>query len=140
MQVFITRDQYSVGAADQFSADALLNMDKGKVYKAEISMPRNLAFHRKFFALMKLVFDAQDRYATEDDLLDALKIATGHAEIHHVKKGLAVYRTKSISFAKMDEPNFRKFWDKCVMHICTEILPGAEKKDLEARINDIIGG
>lgn len=103
-------------------------------------MPRNLAFHRKFFAALKLVYEAQGRYATEDDLLDAVKIATGHAEVHHVKKGLAVYRTKSISFAKMDEKAFRQFWDKFVLFVCTEVLPGVEDQELEAQINQIIGG
>lgn len=139
MQVFLTRDQYSVSAADKFSADALLGMDRGKVYKAEIVMPRNLGFHRKFFALVKLVFEAQDRYATEDDLLDALKIATGHAVVHHVKKGVAVYRTKSISFAKMEENDFRQFWNACVKHICDEVLPGTDKAELEQEILNIVG-
>ncbi len=39
---------------------------------------RNPGHHRKFFALLDVVFQTQSKFATKDGLLDALKIALGH--------------------------------------------------------------
>ena len=94
--------------------------------------------HRKFFALLNVVFENQEKYESVEQLLTIFKIGTGHYETMVMKDGVA-YIPKSIAFQKMDQDEFSVFWDKCIKLIVTRILPGITKEDLEREILELIG-
>ena len=79
------------------------------------------------------------RYATLDHLLDAIKIGVGHYESYYLPDGRELVKPKSISFASMDQSNFRQFYDRVIELICTRILPNTDSEQLKQRIEDIIG-
>lgn len=126
--------------ADALSAEMLDGMGKGEVVRAVITRPRNEKHHRKFFALMNVVFEAQDRYPTMDHLLRAIKIGVGLYELIPLTKTQTVIEVGSISFASMDQAAFTQFYDRVVKLIVTKILPGTDSAELEARVLEIIGG
>lgn len=51
--------------ADQDSADAMEKMPWRKEFKAEITQPRNIGYHRKFMALIGVAFDAWEMPVNE---------------------------------------------------------------------------
>ena len=116
----------------------LKGIKQGETVSVEVRQPRNVYHHRKFFALLNLVFENQEKYETVEQLLTIFKIGTGHYETMVMKNGLA-YIPKSISFAKMDQGEFEEFWDKCIKLITTRILPGVTKESLEREILELIG-
>jgi len=73
----------------------------GEMVSAEIKRPRNILFHRKFFALLNMGFSNQDHYDIFEDFKNIMIMKTGYYHSIITKKGL-VYIPKSISFAKMD--------------------------------------
>ena len=89
----------------------------GEQYFFEVKKSRNLKFHRKLFALLKLVFDNQELYNNIEDLRDDLTVAAGYyvegTNIH----GEVVKRPKSISFAKMDELEFSEYYDSIIKQV-----------------------
>lgn len=107
----------------------------------EIKKPRNYEFHKKFFALLRLTFDnlpdciadALGIYC-EDDLLVALKLDIGYAEVATVA-GHDIIRTKSISFPAMDNTEFEHFYNNCVSVILGKYLRGTNRQDLLDEIN-----
>ncbi len=125
-------------AADPVGFEQLEAMRDGEYVTAKLTRTRNPGHHRKFFALLKIVFDAQERFATMEQLLNFVKIATGHCDIMEIIKGKPIYVPRSISFAKMDQTAFSQFWDKVVHLIVTKILPGVDSKDLEAQVMEIL--
>lgn len=127
-------------AADPMSLEALDGMREGEIVSAKITRPRNVRHHRKFFALLGIVFEAQDRYPTMEHLLDAIKIAIGHYDTIQLTKTKTVIKTKSISFASMDQAAFEQFYDRVVRLIVTKILPGTDSAELEQQVLEIIGG
>ena len=96
---------------------------------------RNLKFHRKFFALLNLGFDAwnpdpSSRYAELgirkdfEKFREHITILAGHFEEGFSLDGDLVLKAKSISFAQMDELEFREVysavlgvvWDRVLRH------------------------
>lgn len=89
---------------------------KYKELRADVTQPRNLAHHKKYWALCHVVADATD--STSEEISDILKFRTGHFELSQVEvqEGIwqAVARLKSIAFHKMDQIAFGEFFEKCV--------------------------
>jgi len=117
--------------AEEFFAKLKWGMDM----LVTISRPRNLAHHRKFFTMVHKVFQNQEVYRSEDDLLDALKIAIGHVK-RIIVKGVEHVIPKSISFAKMDQDEFDDFYKRAVDFVRTDVIPGLGVAELE---NELAG-
>jgi len=80
----------------------------------KITRPRNLKFHKKFFALINLVYFNQDTYNNMDHLRKDLTIAAGYYDQHTTFTGQIRTEAKSISFAKMDESEFSELYNKFI--------------------------
>lgn len=133
-------EKHRLVAADPMSLEALDAMKEGEIVTAKITRPRNPKHHRKFFVLLGIVFEAQDRYPTMEHLLDAIKIGIGHFDTVHLTKNHEVIKTRSISFGSMDQASFEQIYDKVVRLIVTKILPGTDSAELEQQVLEIIGG
>jgi len=115
------------------SVDDYMRMKKAG-YRVEVKRSRNLAFHKKFFALCTLIFDNQTHYKKIGHLVQFFKKASGHYEIFYDHEGKEHYEIRSIAFNKMDDLEFQKFYDDCV-DIAIEItgVDGAALRDEVAR-------
>ncbi len=82
---------------------------------ATFRVPRNIRFHRLFFALLNKVVDSVDWLSNSEQALLYLKIATGAVStMVHKDTGQIFYVPQSIDFAAMDETKFRRFFDRAV--------------------------
>jgi len=86
----------------------------GEIYVYEYKKPRNLKFHRKFFALIKLLFDNQEVYQDIEDLRQDLTIAAGYYTIRQDMHGNDVPKPMSISFSSMDEHQFNNLYNDII--------------------------
>lgn len=118
--------------------EMLTHIGKDEMVEVVIKRPRNLGHHKKFFALLSLIFENQTRYPTVEDLLDAIKVHIGHCSTITLKDGREVYVPKSISFAAMDQTEFEQFWNRVVTVICEQIIPGMNRADLEREILELV--
>lgn len=120
---------------DDEGREVLSKIAAGDLVKADIKRPRNIHFHRKFFAMLKLVLDNQEAYKSTDDLLDVCKLRIGHVRVIQTKHG-EVRVPASISFASMDESEFSQFYDKAVNWVCSEVIPGLKRAELNAETEE----
>jgi len=90
--------------------DNMKRIKAGEMVMCEVTKPRNIQFHRKFFALLNLVFHNQEIYMDVEDLRHDLTIEAGFFEYRVNLFGEEVKKAKSISFAKMDEFEFSSFY------------------------------
>jgi len=111
----------------------LAKMAPGRVVSVEIRRPRNVLFHRKFFAMLNLILQNQEYYKSIDDLLDVCKLRVGHVKVVQTKRGEERI-PKSISFAEMDETAFTEFYERVVDWVTAEVIPGLNKADLEREL------
>jgi len=80
----------------------------------EWSKPRNLKFHKKFFALLNMVYENQEQYNNIEHLRKDLTISAGYYDLRFNIEGVEVQEAKSISFAKMDDVEFSEFYNRIV--------------------------
>lgn len=101
-----------------------------------IKRPRNYEFHKKYFALLRLtvanlphLIQQQMQIFTEEDLLDCLKIDLGLFTTRW-HGGRQIVKTGSISFAKMDNTEFEKFFSRSVDAILRIYLRDTDRQAL----------
>lgn len=104
----------------------------GEDYEVEIKKPRNYQFHKKYFALINLCFENQDKFEDINDLRYYLTMKSGYVKRIDTGSGEMIL-PKSISFASMDKIEFDNLYQKTIDVICKFI--GIEKEDL---LNEIL--
>lgn len=114
----------------------------GDTVLCSIKRPRNYEFHKKFFALLRLtvtnlphLIQQQMQIFTEEDMLDCLKVELGlYTTVLH--GGKQIIKTGSISFAKMDESEFERFFQRSVDVILRIYLRGTDRQALIEEIDN----
>ena len=142
MKLYCTVTEYGLMPYDDNDLQLFRRLKRGAVVKVETRTPRNLRFHRKFFALLRVTFDNLPEHIASsmhiesiEALLMLLKMDMGYFDVveigaHHFVK------TRSISFAEMDEAAFSEFYNKAVTCILNNYLTRSSQADLEEAVQD----
>src|SRR5271170_2868374 len=110
---FIRRGETLVPA--EINAEAFLHsVPEGREVLVSIRRARSVPQHRLMFALLRRVCENSDQWASENELLDAVKLAVGHVELRLTLDGRGYRAPKSISFASMKQDAFQRFFDRAV--------------------------
>jgi hypothetical protein len=133
------RTSNSLIPTDNMGYEQLATIANDELVKVTIVRPRNIRHHRLAFALLQLVFEAQDTYSTLDSMLDAIKLAVGHSTEILGLDGKPHVIPLSISFASLDQNAFKEFYEKMLNVILNKILPNTGRQDLEQRAYEILG-
>ena len=94
--------------------DKIKKLKVGEEYQCEVKQPRNLKFHKKFFALVNMLFENQEIYNNPDRLRKDLIIEAGLYDEWADFQGVMQREAKSISFAKMTENEFSELYSKVI--------------------------
>lgn len=116
----------SLKCAYDYDYDKIKKLKAGEFYNCTISQPRNIKFHRKFFALIKMIYDNQEIYKSVDRLRKDLLIEAGHVEPWVDFHGEIRREAKSISFAKMTEEEFSELYSLVLDEIVTHFNFGKQ--------------
>ena len=100
----------SLKAADAASEAYLKKLGMGEMVRVKVTKPRNIKFHRKFFALLNVGFENQDIYTDFEHWRRAVTIEAGYFEDLRMIDGTTQREAKSISFARMDELEFSNLY------------------------------
>lgn len=118
--LYLVRTLSGLAAADDAGKDILRKIKVGKMVQCEVTQPRNIKHHRKFFALMQTVWMAAGEWESVEELLWELKFRLGlYKEVVIRESGEVVKVLGSISFAKMDQTEFDKFYDRALKALCS---------------------
>ena len=124
------------GEGDREKSDTIKD---DEIVKAKISRPRNPLHHRKYFALLDLVFknlphEMEERIKTVDILLFEIKLNLGLFDQHTTTGGKLVYIPQSISFGSMEQPEFETFYSDTISVILKHFLKGTNRETLEQEV------
>lgn len=127
--------------ADILGDEAFSKIKNGELVTVEIKRPRNLAHHRLYFALVRLVWDNidHDRYPSVDDLHGAIKISVGLRTRIEMPDGTVAYMPGSIAWAKMDQDQFSAFFERVCDAVAKWFLPGVLSAELRREVEQMIG-
>jgi hypothetical protein len=128
--------------SDDDAREALSKIPNGSEIRVEIKARRNVKRHRMLFAMLKIVVEHRgDSFPSTENVLDALKVASGHVEtIIHPITGEVYLKPKSIAFENMDESEFNRFFDRCVWIVCERWFNGMHEDDLRQEIYSLVDG
>lgn len=116
-------------ATDAESEDALKKLPVGQVVAVESKRARSVQHHRKFFALLNLVFQNQEQFKSAADLLEATKIDIGHSELRELMDGTRYRVGKSIAFHNLSQKQFEPIYDAALDLWCKHF--GFDRSTLE---------
>lgn len=110
-------------AVDRAQAD-LLDGLAGREVKVKITQPRNLDFHRKYFAMIKAAFDMLDEYGlTFEQFRHFVTVGVGHCSF--VPRGEQLIAVpKSISFGCMDQTQFERLYEDTLSFLLDQLDQG----------------
>lgn len=127
-------------AADDESRDAVKAIKMGAEMKCEVRVARDGARLRYFFGLCKTVLDNTDEFLNTDAVKESIKLGIGwvnQVQVYDEENGWRIERTpKSISFAKMDEVEFREFVKQAEHYVC--MVLGVTSDQLADALTDYI--
>ena len=103
---------------DTESLDEFSKLPVGKPLHVEVKQPRNAAHHRLYWSLCARI--ATSLGLTAENVSDVLKVATGHVTLMETRRYGQIRIPKSISFAAMDQTEFREFFERCVLVVYEE--------------------
>ena len=145
----IVRKMYdSFAPVDQSNLELMESFKLGGEYRATITQPRNLQFHRKFFALLDIAFDAwepepvmyhgMEIAKNKDRFREDITILAGHGEPTFNLNGEVRYKAKSISFAKMNQETFEKLYSAVINVVLQRVLSNYTRQDLEYVVGEVL--
>lgn len=127
-------------AHDVIGKDALEGLKNG-VYGVKITKQRNGKHHRKFFALLNFAYqnwDIEEGHKDFEAFRENITILAGHYKQVWDFNGNLTLRAKSISFGKMDQVEFDKFYSKVLDVILKNVLRNYSKDDLEHVVLELL--
>jgi hypothetical protein len=131
-RVYLYRSGFCFLPAYSSDTDILSQFREGEVIAVEVKKARNYNNHKRFFALLKLGFEAQNNFTSPDWFREFILIKSGNFESCQTPDGF-MYRAKSISFANMDEVEFRELYrtvSQTIIDYCK-----VSQKDIENNLN-----
>jgi len=94
--------------------DKFKKMTVGDIMEMSWKKPRNPGFHRKYFALIKLVYENTERFPNQNACRLWLQIKAGHVDFINDPNDSMVAVPKSISFDSMDDAEFESIFNSVV--------------------------
>lgn len=138
-----------VPATDQ-DVGICLKHKSGDVIRADFKKMRNPAFHRKFFALLNIGFDAWDpgdisnQYGPAEKNFDQFRedvtILAGYYKQLVRLDGSIRIEAESISFGSMEQQDFEKLYSAVINVLLSRVLRNyVDRADIDQVVDQILG-
>lgn len=135
--------------ADPQAAEYIAKLKLGAGVRATVKQQRNPRFHRKFFALLNVAFDAWDPVEATykgqavgknfEQFRNDITVLAGFYEMAVNLRGETRLTAKSISFANMSQDEFDELYNATVNVILARVLTNYTRDDLDAVIDRLTG-
>ena len=113
MKILVIKTQTGLKPCYDSDFENYAKIPIGEEFEIEYTKKRNLQFHRKYFALLKLAFENQSDYRLMEDLRRDLIITSGrYDEVINKITGEVYKVANSISFAKMDNVEYNLLYEE----------------------------
>ncbi|NTW34275.1 MAG: DUF1367 family protein [Bacteroidetes bacterium] len=129
----ISKPNYQILPLYTSDQEELIKLKQNTEYKFVVTKPRNYKFHKKFFALLNLGFQNQDKLKTFEEYRIIKTMQSGFFKMIITDKG-KVFIPESISFCNMDEIEFETLFKTVMEIICTDTKI-TEKEVIQELIN-----
>ena len=95
----------------QEGMEKLGRMKDGRRVIVTVETPRSPDQHRMFFAVLKIVYDNQEQFASIDELRRATMVEIGETVLESRLDGTRQIMPKSLKYASMKQEDFNRVFD-----------------------------
>lgn len=113
-----------------YDHEILSMFPEGVPLRASFAQPRSLPRHRLYWVVLRLVIKNSNYFATVEGLHKTLLTACGVTEPLITLEGEIVLIPSSIAFEKMEESEFKEYFDAALDAISTRVIPGVDINEL----------
>ena len=125
--------------ADNLAEQALSDLKPDEIVRVEWKRVRNPRQHKLFFALVRLVFENQSIYESQEALRKAWLIHAGMFDNFATKDGTIVAVPKSMAFGNMDNEVFEnEIFKPFIDFVCKHVIPNLNSESLRAEVEDMV--
>ena len=103
----------------------------GQEYLVEIRHPRNILFHKKFFALLNVCYENYETQMPFESFRRWITIKAGYFNAYETDKGV-FYDAQSIAFGSMNQIEFEEVYSR-VLDVVIKLLHVTEE-DINSEI------
>ena len=121
-KLLIIKTERGLEPATEESRTIVNKWKVGDSYAFEYKKARNPKFHRLVFGVANLVCDNTDEWNEPLLFIKAVQLTYGYVKIMYDCTGIVHQTPTSISFESMEEPDFRKFYEECLLVEACRIL------------------
>jgi hypothetical protein len=114
MQLSLKRIGNTLIPSSDESVEVFSKLKQNEEILVEYKKYRNVGNHRRLFSMLIGVVRNSEHYKSVDNLLDVIKLKSGHFTTVVTHKGEAMFIPKSISFASMKEDEFKEFFSRAI--------------------------
>ena len=137
--IFMCTDHYALEPIDPDGRKYVKRIQPGNLVTVDVRMPRNYKLFNKYWAFCSFVLFHTSKFQSVTQVSDFIKIGVGHC--HRVETRSRVENLPlSISWAKMDDLEFEKFWNRVCDFVMAEFMPHVTQPELEAQLAEFVGG
>lgn len=147
-RIYLVKTASGLKLGDDESEEIIDKLPVDTVLKCEISIPRNYEFHKKYFALLDVAFDAWDSgeptyqgqvvLKEKERFRKDIQILAGYGYPVVNIKGDVRFESKSISFGSMEQPDFEKLYSAVINVILAKVLTTYTRADLDEVVQKIL--
>lgn len=123
--------------ASDSASEFFKSCSPGQLVEMKGSRPRNAGYHRLFFAILDLIAENSEPEISPKRALYFAKMAADCGEWVSTKHGLS-FDPGSISFAKMDQTEFKDFVRTAIAPLCKRFLNGTAPDDVIAEVMSLV--
>lgn len=118
----------------------------GETYEVTVKRPRNVEFHRKYFALLNTAWAYQTEAVQKgcfsnsfDCFRHTILLNTGFCErIYSYSRQEYIDIPKSVSFGKMSESEFQDVYSRTLDFIIQNLLPNISEQEFKDNIEEFM--
>lgn len=119
--------------------EALAKYPAGKPLKVRLSQARSLPMMRLYWSMLQLVSENLDQPVSAETLHEWLKLKLGVSNQIKLRSGEIVSVPGSIAFDKMEQPEFRAYFEAAKALLVEHIIPGLNSSALEREARLMLG-
>jgi len=140
LKAFLKRVGEGYFPADEISEEKTNGYVRhNEIVQVEITKPRNLKFHQKWFVLLEVLYNNQEKYNNREMFRAVVLVELGHCQTLISDEGKAVYIPKSISFAKCDDLKFREIYSQTIDLALAKYCSKGNREEIENEVTRILG-
>jgi hypothetical protein len=142
MKIYLQNTPHGLVPVTDSDYDEKKKLKIGQIYSAEIKLPRNYDFHKKYFALLEcswryLTEKQQEFIKSKECFRSTLQIAAGFSKVYYsITRKEWVEESKSIAFDSMTEEEFRDLYDRVKDVLFLTFLKNISQEDFEKNLKD----